>query len=102
MPTVIIAHRVGVPVLSRNAMHARLDARGEKDLDQVGIELRPTSVGEGAHTLIEALRGTVAAPVGDGVERVGDGHDTRLDRNLLTDEAVRVPGAIPAFVMREH
>src|SRR5262245_31120554 len=33
------------------------------------------------------------------VEHVGDGHDARLDRNLLAPELSRIPGAIQLFMM---
>ena len=46
-------------------------------------------------------RPAVDARSGERVEDVGDGGDATAERYLWPGEPIRVPGAIPSFVMRE-
>jgi len=50
----------------------------QKQIDQLGIELRPIPFGDRARRGAEAARVTVAAPVCDRVEAVGDRDDAGL------------------------
>ena len=69
--------------------HARIEARAGKALDLLDdvVELH--------RLLIRPVRG-------HGVERVGDGHDARLHRDLLAAQAVGIAAAAPFLVVVLH
>jgi len=68
----------------------------------VWIELGPSTTTNGRDTVPESARPAVATVLRDGVERVSDRDDARRVRDARAGEALRVPGAIPSFVMGEH
>lgn len=76
------------------------NGRSQKQVDEVRIELGSLSVGDRADCFLEAARVTVATPVGDGVEAVGDGDDARLNRDAPGFEAAWIAAAIPSLVVR--
>jgi len=53
------------------------DRRAQEDVGQFRVELRPTSLLDGAYCFAETPGVTVAAAVSDRVEAVGDRHDPR-------------------------
>lgn len=99
----IVRARYGLPpTLTRDQPDARQDFGREEGRDEHRIELRSARGSDRANAVIEGLRSVVPATMRDGVERVGDGDDARLDGNVFGNELARVPRSIPALVVREH
>jgi hypothetical protein len=60
-----------------------------------------TTLGSKRETARERMhRGLVGAVGGDGIEGIGNGDDSRHQRNLVGCEAVGVAGAVEAFVVQ--
>jgi hypothetical protein len=72
---VVAQRRVG-------AAHCLLDffdhRLAQEEVDKLGIELSFSPVSDRVRRFIEAARMAVAAAMSDGVEAVGNAHDTRL------------------------
>src|SRR5688572_14525818 len=84
----------------RLAIHLGEERRTQKQIDQLGVELRPASFGDRPRSFLEALRMTVPAPVDDCIEAVGDCDNPRLERDFFPLQAERISGSIPALVVR--
>jgi hypothetical protein len=52
------------------------------------------------HSFLEAPTVTVPTPMGNGVKRVGDGHDPRFQWNSPPLQSFWITGAIPSLVVR--
>jgi hypothetical protein len=53
----------------------------EKQVHEIRIELRPPARHQLFRRFIRASRRAIPAAVGHGVERIGDGHDSRSERD---------------------
>ena len=74
---------------------------GEKDLDDLGIELR---TGKAANFLARLRHGKRIAiwPVAQHcIERIGDGHDASPQRNLFTVQLARIAASIEELMVGE-
>ena len=88
--------------LAQRRQHLLEHGGEQKQIDQLGIELRSSSSQDdlgGGHCV---PAGAVAPSMGDRVVRVGDAHDPGLDRNRVATEPRGIPGSVPALVMTEH
>jgi hypothetical protein len=74
----------------------------QEHVDEVRIELGPSTTTNGRDTVPKSPRPAVAPVLCDGVERVSHRDDARRVRDARAGEALRVPGAVPPFVMGEH
>ena len=68
----------------------------------MGIELLAAALSDRANALIETMGATITATVGDGVERIADRDDARLNWYFLSAQSSRIPQAVPSLMMREH
>ena len=75
------------------------DGRKEEEIDQLRIELSTASLEQDLASDIERLGAAVATPVRDGVEGIGDGYDTRRERDPTSGETARISSAVPALMM---
>jgi len=88
-------------VAPRHAKRGR-DGRQANEIDQLRIELRPASLLKRPQARVEAARGAVAPGDGDRIDRVGDRHDPRGERDRRAADPPGIPATIPALVVREH
>ena len=70
----------------------------QRDLDDVGVELRAGALAQAAHRLRVAQPLAVRAVGRHRVVRVADEDDARLERDLSPAEPVRIAAAVPALV----
>src|SRR5271163_4588514 len=84
--------------------HDRDAARehAEHRVDDLGIPLRSAAVLEHLQRLARRNRLTIRPLADHRVEGVGYRDDTRLEGNARAIEAVRIPGAVVALMMRTH
>lgn len=72
----------------------------EEKVDEVRLELFSTPFANGLYRFTEASRRAVSAPMGDGIEAIGDRHDAGLHWNSFSLETARIPFSVPPLVVR--
>jgi len=82
--------------------HSLEDGRKEKEIDEVGVELRAAALEEHLARDVERLGIAIAASVREGVEGVGDGDDTGRERNATPPESTGIAVSVPPLVVCEH
>src|SRR5438046_2093659 len=73
----------------------------DEGLDDHRVELRTGVGAKLAERRLAGDRGSIGPVGGHGRERVGDGDDLRLERDLVLAKPARIAGAIEALVVRE-
>lgn len=69
----------------------------------VGVEEVPAFVGHDGERFLERARRPVGAGCGNRLHGVGHGEDPSLEQDLVAVQALRVPGAVEAFVvLQDH
>ena len=82
--------------------HSLEDGRKEKEIDEIGVELRAAALEQHLARDVERLGIAISASVREGVEGVGDSDDTGRERNTAPLESARIPFSIPPLVVCEH
>jgi len=85
--------------LALGAHHLSEHRRKEKEIDEVGIELRAASFQQHLTREIARLRVAIAPAVSEGVEGIDDGHDACGEGDSPALEPARVPLSIPSFMV---
>src|SRR5438876_11194567 len=71
----------------------------QERLDDVGIEVGGGAIADDLQRLVMAERVSVGAIGGEGIVDVSYGEDAGGEWDVLTTEAVGIPGAIPALMV---
>ena len=74
----------------------------QHSVDNCGIPLRSAAGFQNFQSLAGRNRFAVRAFANHRMERVGDGDDTCLERDIFTGQTIGVTGAVPTFVVRSH
>ena len=78
------------------------DRREKNEVDKRRIELRSASLADDPNRVVDTASLSVAPAVRHGVERVGNRHDPRLQRNARSAEPAGISGSVPSLVVRQH
>jgi len=91
----------GLPLdyLALGAHHLSENGRKEKEIDEVGIELRAAAFQQHLTREVARFRVAIAAAMGEGVEGIDDGHDACGERDAPALEPTRIPLSVPSFMV---